>query len=85
VNTNNRRKDGRVRLVQEGILHANGKLIAKCTVRDVSVKGARLQLHEPLEPPAEFTLTLTRQGTVRRQCQVMWSVNDEIGVLFLSE
>jgi hypothetical protein len=72
--TNNRRKTRRVPLIQQGIMHADGKLIAKCMVRDMSLAGARIQVNEAVELPVEFVLALNRKGTVRRQCHVVSAV-----------
>jgi c-di-GMP-binding flagellar brake protein YcgR len=80
---NNRRKHRRVPLAQEAVIHINRKLIAKCTVCDISKAGARLFVEKAVEVPTEFTLRLSRNGAVRRQCKQMWRAGNEIGVRFL--
>lgn len=55
-----------------------------CTLSDVSQTGAKLAIENPSDIPAEFTLLLTGDGTVRRRCRVMRRANGEIGVQFLS-
>ena len=72
-----------------GIYLADGSLICQCELRDVSDMGARLRLlvskDEPAkEVPAEFILSLSRDGKVFRRCALKWNRNDEVGVLFTS-
>jgi hypothetical protein len=56
---------------------------AFCTMLDVSATGAQLRLNDTTEMPDEFTLVLSRDGNVRRQCRMMWRREDRIGVRFL--
>ena len=85
MTSNNRRRAPRIPLVQEGVIHANGKLIVRCTVRDVSSSGARLRLHEGAEIPEEFTLALSRNGKVYRRCTKVWCNSKDLGVSFPAE
>jgi hypothetical protein len=55
-----------------------------CTVADVSETGARLELAAPDELPKEFWLLLSRDGKVRRRCEVVWQTGDQVGARYVS-
>ena len=67
---------------REAVIHAHRKLIAKCAVLDISQSGARIAIDESISLPVEFTLQMTKNGGVTRQCQLVWRNNDQIGVRF---
>jgi hypothetical protein len=50
---------------------------------DVSSTGARLVLPEPAELPEAFLLVLSRNGDVRRQCELSWIKEKRVGIRFL--
>jgi len=55
-----------------------------CVVWDMSDNGARLAIARPTaDVPREFELILTRDGSVRRNCQVVWANARFVGVKFL--
>jgi hypothetical protein len=60
-----------------------GTLVAPCTVRDISMTGARISLDDASAAPDEFVLRLTRNGVIWRKCQTVWRDKIEIGVRFL--
>jgi hypothetical protein len=60
-----------------------GLPIGECRVKDISVGGARLVHSFAEEPPAEFLLSLSRDGKVRRRCQIAWRNENQIGVRFV--
>ena len=60
----------------------SGKLVSKCTVHDISARGARVALANPAAAPDEFFLVLSRNKAVRRRCRTMWRSASEIGVWF---
>jgi hypothetical protein len=62
----------------------DGSSPRSCTMSDVSQTGARLTIENPADVPDEFTLLLTGDGSVRRQCRVMRRIDREIGVQFLN-
>lgn len=49
---------------------------------DVSDDGARIKLVAAEELPEEFLLSLSRDGKVRRRCELRWRKNDTLGVRF---
>jgi PilZ domain len=55
-----------------------------CVVWDMSEGGARLAIACPTaDVPREFQLVLTRDGSVRRNCAVVWTNARFVGVKFL--
>jgi hypothetical protein len=64
------------------IYDIKGNLLMSCIVRDISASGARLELalDEPL--PKSFLLFLTRDGNVRRMCDLAWQLATVAGVRF---
>jgi hypothetical protein len=63
------------------IYTSDGWPICACQVEDVSEGGARLIL--PAIPlPADIILSLSRNGKVRRLCEVVWSHEDKVGIRF---
>ena len=79
----NRRRLARVSLRYGAAILGEGKLIAACTMLDISLAGARLQLAETAMVPQQFTVALSRNGEVRRRCELMWRSENEIGVRFI--
>ena len=51
-----------------------------CTLADISQTGARLNIAQGSELPAEFTLVL---GGAQRKCRMVWRNDKQIGVRFL--
>jgi hypothetical protein len=43
----------------------------------------KLQISEPALVPDEFTLSLSRFGSVRRRCSVVGRSDDQVGAQFL--
>src|SRR5262245_47945735 len=54
------------------------------TLWDVSEAGARIVLDAADRVPREFSLVLASDGSVRRLCRVVWRLNDQIGVCYLT-
>jgi hypothetical protein len=55
----------------------------RCVIWDMSDGGARLAIACPMaELPRAFTLLLTRDGSVRRNCEVVWTDSRFVGVKF---
>jgi hypothetical protein len=65
------------------ILNSAGSLVSHCTIIDVSSTGARLVLPEPVELPETFLMVLSRNGDVRRQCELSWIKEKRVGIRFL--
>jgi hypothetical protein len=61
----------------------NGTQRRNCTVLDVSDHGARIMVESSASVPREFWLVLTKSGTRRRRCRVVWRSDGQIGVSYL--
>jgi hypothetical protein len=67
----------------DGFLYAfDGQPIGSCQVRDISDGGAMLVLSNAEELPRQFVLALSRNGQVRRHCQIVWHTTSHAGVRF---
>jgi hypothetical protein len=53
-------------------------------MKDVSTGGARLAHAIADEVPDQLLLTLSKDGAVRRRCQVAWRRENQLGVRFLA-
>lgn len=53
-----------------------------CVVADISEGGVRLSVKAPV--PDEFTLVLKDGSNTSRRCRVVWRLDDEVGVEFIS-
>jgi hypothetical protein len=58
--------------------------IGECRMRDVSAGGARFVHAIADELPGELLLSLSKDGRVRRHCELVWRKDDEVGVRFLA-
>jgi PilZ domain len=64
------------------IVASDGSWNRDCRVMDISDTGAKLAAEQARDLPKEFTLALSEHGNAMRQCEVVWSKDDEIGVRF---
>jgi hypothetical protein len=62
-----------------------GQPMRACTLHDVSDQGALITLAQIQDLPDEFSLVLGYHGTARRQCQVVWRSDRQIGVEFVRD
>lgn len=57
-----------------------------CVIWDMSDGGARLAIARPIaDVPRHFMLLLTKDGSVKRVCEVVWTDTRYVGVKFVSE
>jgi hypothetical protein len=59
-----------------------GKQLAPCTLCNVSIGGAQVELTQEVELPATFFLTLSQDGHVRRSCRNVWQFATVVGIKF---
>jgi hypothetical protein len=52
-------------------------------MKDVSTGGARLAHSIAAELPDQLLLSLSKDGTVRRRCQIAWRTENQLGVRFV--
>jgi hypothetical protein len=78
------RKWSRKSVIADAFLYAcDGRPIGPCRLEDVSVGGAKLTHSIAEEIPAELVLSLSRNGQVRRRCQLAWQDKKRLGVRFI--
>jgi len=78
-----KRKSGRRPMNMVAYLYSSdGWPLGECKLLDVSNSGAKLALSMSEALPAELIVSLSRNGKVRRQCQLVWQKDDQIGVRF---
>jgi hypothetical protein len=57
-----------------------------CVILDLSASGARLAASSPsANLPRHFTLMLFKDGSMQRDCEIVWSDRHYAGVKFVSE
>jgi len=62
----------------------NGGTHIPCVLWDVSETGARLSAPRASALPLAFNLLLTKDGTARRLCRVVWRNDRQLGVQFIA-
>jgi hypothetical protein len=79
---NNRSSKRRPVAVDGMIYDHRGQRLAQCTLRNVSVGGAQLELLQEIVVPQTFLLSLSHDGHVRRSCSKIWQFATVVGVKF---
>jgi PilZ domain len=79
------RKAPRRRVDTRGFLYTReGRPLGECRMKDVSAGGARLAHAIADALPDELLLSLSKDGAVRRRCQIAWRGDRQMGVRFLT-
>jgi hypothetical protein len=76
-----RRAAPRYRVLKSGMLAFSGGGGIDCMVRNISSRGARLDVAAPIGLPASFTLVIETDRFMRR-CRAVWNSEKRIGVAF---
>lgn len=71
----------RHRMLKGGTITFNGAAGISCTVRNMSDKGAALDVISPLGIPETFTLVIEADHFAK-PCHVVWRKEKRIGVAF---
>ncbi len=79
---NNRSSKRRPVSVEGMIYDHRGQKLAQCTVRNISINGAQLELMQEIAVPQTFLLSLSHDGHVRRSCSKVWQFATVLGVKF---
>jgi PilZ domain-containing protein len=75
-----KRNTERHEILKAGVISFQGSSI-ECTVRNISIGGAKLEVPSGVRIPDLFDLTIdAEEGT--RQCDVVWRTDRQIGVSF---
>ncbi len=77
-----RRKETRRRTFKVGKIMIGGKSIIDCTVRNLTYKGASLEVGSPVGIPAMFELSIPVDNLTRK-CRVRWRKSNQIGICFI--
>ena len=78
------RKHPRQAIKAVGYLYTrDGWPIGECVVRDISAGGAKFVHKIADELPGDLILALSKDGHVRRSCQLVWRKDDQVGVRFV--
>jgi PilZ domain len=78
-------RNSKRRVVLHGarLARSDGAPLTTCRMIDLSASGARLELKSPEKVPDHFLLLLSRDGSLRRHCAVVWRAEASIGVEFI--
>jgi PilZ domain len=80
-----RRRAPRRRINAAAYLYTgDGRPLGECRMKDISTGGARLAHSIVAELPDQLLLLLSKDGAVRRRCQVAWRAENQLGVRFLT-
>jgi hypothetical protein len=63
------------------LIPADGGTVLPCTVRDISLTGARLETVEPVEADQRFNLHFDGSDETYL-CRVVWRKENQVGVVF---
>ena len=78
-------REARKRIFKAGIAsYQNDSLTANCVVRDINEHGAKLRFEKGAFVPEKFAFCIPVDGT-KRDCEVKWRRNLDMGVVFVSE
>jgi hypothetical protein len=62
----------------------DASLTVPCIVRNLSEAGAKLSFDESTRPPNEFILYLRPSSPIGWKCRVIWQIENNVGVRFVS-
>ena len=79
------RRSERVRsFLRARILFNNGASTIDCTIKNISLHGAKIEIAHSLSVPSEFDLEVPQRARTYR-AKMMWRAADSIGVEFLEQ
>ena len=79
------RRSERVRsLLRARILFNNGASTIDCTIKNISIHGAKIEIAHSLSVPSEFDLEVPQRGRTYR-AKMMWRAAASIGVEFVDQ
>jgi len=78
---NEKRETQRRRKLKSGVICIDDKSTIDCVVRNLSKKGASLEIESPIGIPDKFTLVM-KEDWAKRSCHVIWWSARRIGVRF---
>lgn len=76
-----RRKEERSQIELPVWLEGPSQLIS-CTLHNISLRGGEVAVSADIALPKQFALRLTKDGKIRRGCNVVWRRGHRVGVSF---
>ena len=77
-----KRDASRQRTLKSGRIVFNDKSsVIDCTIRNLSARGACLEVTSTLGVPASFDLLVDADGSTRR-CGIVWKAGNRLGISF---
>ncbi len=77
-----KRASPRQKVFKHGVLAFSGGGAIDCTVRNISLTGARIDVANLVSLPDAFTLLIESDRFMRR-CRPVWRTDDKIGLAFV--
>jgi hypothetical protein len=77
-----RRKHPRTDVDQPAYVSSGGSVMS-CTVRNISIEGAAIEVENPAFVPQQFRLVMANDKTVH-ECRIAWIQQNRIGVAFVA-
>ena len=75
-----KRKHPRAEINEPGYVSSGGSVMS-CTVRNISLEGAAIDVENPAFVPQRFRLVMAKDSSVR-ECSIAWIQKNRIGVSF---
>lgn len=75
-----KRKHPRTEINEPAYVSSGGSVMS-CTVRNISVEGAAIDVENPAFVPQRFRLVMANDFSVR-ECRIAWIQKNRIGVTF---
>jgi hypothetical protein len=76
-----KRKYPRTEINEPAYVSAGGSVMS-CTVRNISLEGAAIDVENPAFVPAHFRLVMAKGSSVH-ECRIAWIKQTRIGVTFV--
>lgn len=77
-----KRKHPRTEIDEHAYVSSGGSVMS-CTVRNISIEGAAIDVENPAFVPPHFRLVMAKDSSVR-ECRVAWIQRNRIGVTFVA-
>ena len=79
------RRSERIRsFLRARIIFNNGASTFECTIKNISLHGAKIDIAHSMSVPSEFDLEVPQRGRTYR-AKMMWRAADSVGVEFLEQ
>jgi hypothetical protein len=70
--------------INEPAFVSSGGSVMRCTVRNISVEGAAIDVENPAFVPQRFRLVMANDASVR-ECRIAWIQQKRIGITFVEK